>query len=669
MTNQTNMENKTLVTYSLLSHLKETSYSNYSSIAELFFPIVKKAIVEYGKERGNFDVKGRNISEIHSKIIEFFGFEIPLGVLDFILAQIAKEISDDNMFAYYQDKSFIINAFVFNDIDDEIEYEKINIHKLEEDFKHFCHSLGVLPYFDDLVKFICSQKLELFSEKSVEDLDFEYYIPKYVGLKLNDENIFKIISDIYLGSIISSYFTFKIDAPVTNTELLIDTNFFISLIDLNTHEATQTCNHLFEICNRLGYRFSILFSTVEQIKVLLSTRTQDFAYKDIGLIKEADVFGACIRRGLNKTQLERIKDNIDSLIKNYKINIVHEAQIKELVEKAKKSDKYKEFLRIRNNQKLSALNDAIAFYYVNKKRGNEVNEFADVRCWFLNNTFHTDYYSGIGYKLHERYKISANELMSLLWLANPNQEKFDLNVLSKGGLSTYIAKYRQQRTPSISTIKEIHSRSKKALQQGELQDKDVFAISIRMAEGQLTNGEALELTKLPDEEFIRVVKKKSKEDDIILSKIDAQSEIILKQTELLEKINRMNAETKSSIEKERKERRMERYVESKLTNRIIEMNKIAWGYLIFILIISILWIVNYLKLNVIGAEVSGMISFILFLAALFIRFVEHKSVLKCLKFTFHRNHRLAIINEFRTLYENEFNESNNESIMETLDEL
>jgi hypothetical protein len=102
------MENKTIVTYSLLTHLKETKFSNHSSIAEIFFPIVKKAIVEYSKERGNIDVKGRNISEIQIKIIEFFGIDIPLGVLDFILLQIQKEISDNNTFAYYQDKSFII---------------------------------------------------------------------------------------------------------------------------------------------------------------------------------------------------------------------------------------------------------------------------------------------------------------------------------------------------------------------------------------------------------------------------------------------------------------------------------------------------------------------------------------------------------------------------------
>jgi len=278
------MEKKTLVTYSLLTHLKETRFTGHSTIAEIFFPIVKKAIVEYSKEHDYADLKGKNISEIQAKIVEFFGIDIPLGVLDFILSQISKEISDDNVFTYYKDRSFIIKAFTFFDIDEDILVEAENIEILKKDFEKYCLALNASLNFDELIKFICSQKIELFSEKKTEDFEFNFHIPKYLALKFGDNKIFKIISDIYLGSIISSYFEYKINSPVTDTELLIDTNYFISLIDLNTQEAFHTCSQLHEICNRLGYRFTILYSTVEQIKILLNTRIQDFANKDIGLI-------------------------------------------------------------------------------------------------------------------------------------------------------------------------------------------------------------------------------------------------------------------------------------------------------------------------------------------------------------------------------------------------
>ncbi len=652
------MENKTLITYSLLTHLKETRYSEHSTIAEIFFPIVKKGIVEYSRERGNTNVKGKSISEIQTKILEFFGIEIPLGVLDFILSQINKEISNEKVFAYYQDKSFIINAYVFFDIDEDIQIETENIEILKSDFDGFCRSIEVTSNFDDLVKFICAQKIDLFSTKTYEELNFDFHIPKYLMLRFKDDRIFKIISDVYLGSIISSYFEFKINAPVTNTELLIDTNYFISLIDLNTQEAYMTCKHLHEICERLGYRFSILYSTVEQIKILLSTRLQDFANKDIGLIKEADVFGACIRKGLDKTQLERIKDNIDNLIKKFNIEIIYEARIKSLVDEAKKSDKYKELLEIRHNQKLSALNDTVAFFYVNKKRGDNINEFADSKCWFLNNTFHNDYFSSIGFKLHERYKISANELLSLLWLANPNQEQFDLKSLSKGGLATYIAKYKQHKVPSIKTIKEINSRAKKALQLGDLQEKDVFSISIRMSEGQLTNGAAEELRSIPDEEFIKTVKRLSKRDEEVHSKIDGQSDLIRQQNILIESMKQQHIDNQFNIEIERYERKRDKYVDSKLPNKIIALNKVAWNYIVFVFVVFTLWLLNYTKFKLLDVELTGAISFILFAVSLFIRFIEHKTVLKCIRFTLFRNHRELVIQELRESLENEYTKLN-----------
>ena len=60
------MEDKLLMTYALLSHLKETHKSDTGSLINIFEPIVKKAIVEYAEEKGNSTVMGKNISEIQT---------------------------------------------------------------------------------------------------------------------------------------------------------------------------------------------------------------------------------------------------------------------------------------------------------------------------------------------------------------------------------------------------------------------------------------------------------------------------------------------------------------------------------------------------------------------------------------------------------------------------
>lgn len=650
------MDNKILVTYSLLTHIKETRITGYSNIAELFFPIVKKSLYEYAKERGNDNVKGKNISEIQSKILEYFGINIPPAVLHFILCQINKEISNDNIFAYYQDRSFIINTYIFNDIDEEIQIETDNVNLLKLDFESFCISNSNTPNFDELIRFICSQKMNLISIKEVENLDFPYYIPQYVSLKFNDEKYFKNLSDIYLGSLISSYFEFKISTPVTNTELLIDTNFFISLIDLNTYEAFLTCNKLHELCDRLGYQFTILFSTLDEINSLLNYRIQDFASKDIGLVKDTDIFGACVRRKLDKTQLERIKDNIDDQLRKYKIKYIPKEEISTIVDNIQETEKYKHFLEIRNQQKLSALNDTIAYYYVNQKRGNNIQEFADVKCWFLNNSFNVDYHIGLGYKLHERYTINASELLTLLWLANPDQDNIDFRILTKGGLATYIAKYKQNKIPSINTIKDINERAKKALHAGKLSDRDVFAISIRMAEGQLTEDKAIELIEMPDEDFIRSVKKFSYKIEEVLTKITEQGETISKLYKNIEDIQKQNILIAQKFEDEKEEKERTTYVDKKILDKSVQLNKITWIYLVFIILISSLWLLNHFYFEIIESTICGIISFVLFIISIFIRLVNHTSVLNSIKFTFFKNYRLQAIEKFRDLYANEYKE-------------
>jgi len=92
------------------------------------------------------------------------------------------------------------------------------------------------------------------------------------------------------------------------------------------------------------------------------------------------------------------------------------------------------------------------------------------------------------------------------------------------------------------------------------------------------------------------------------------------------------------------------------------MNKVAWIYILFIVVISALWFINYNNLKIIGMQLSGVIAFILFIVGLFIRFIEHKTVMKCLKFTFSNNQRQVIIEDLRTLYENEFKEKNSEPV-------
>ena len=583
-----------LTTYALLGYLKETSPSK-AAITELYIPIVKKAMSEYALEKGLTEYKGRSLSEISLKIKSIFDIEIPLPILAKIMEAICKEIGDENVFALYQDGAFIIKSYVFDTIDEIIEQEKNNIEKLKQDYQIYCNTNGFKSDFEELKQFILAQQIELFTDKRSDLLDVDYYVPNYVLKKLDDEPIFKVMSNIYLGSIIASYLEQNITKKVTEAELLLDTNFFISLIDLNTEDAHHICSQLFSLCQQLGYRFTMLRSTVNQIRVLLSNRISDFANRDfIGSVRCADVFNACIRKNLDKTGLERIKDNIQRLIEEKGIVIIQDAQIKELIEKARRSQEYKELFQKRKNAE-SALNDTVAKYYVESKRGNNIREFLDVKCWFLHNSFSPYDYS-YGRKVHERYLISANELLVLLWLSSPAQgEQIKINDVTRGGLASYITKYRRSKMPTRDTLKVIKKRVDDAMSYGLITEKDTFNLCIRMAEGHLTQeqvDESLIPESVTNEQFAAKLKEYTSEveDKKQKQKQDADAKI----DDLNKKLEEKDGQIKSlnerieSIEKANYQKDKDMFINTK-------MRKLAndtWINVLLILAICALWFIN-----------------------------------------------------------------------------
>lgn len=656
------MDNKLLVTYSLLVHLREKHSSDIGSLIELFVPLVKHtlykmAILDMQKER----IMGENLSELTAKIKEFFEIEIPDGVLRTIMSYIHQEINNIKIFDFHKDGSFAVNPINFGDIDTDIISEQYKIDFLRSDFLQFCQRENVLASFDELIIFITNQGIELFDKQNMDILNVNLLIPKYINARINDVYIFSIMQGIYLGGIITNYLSYKIDKWVVSTELLIDTNYFISLINLNTQEAYNICKDLFDIGVRLGFKFSILETTVNQIKTLLDNRINDFSNKEIGLIKEADIFGACVRRKLDRSDLEQIRDKVDKLIaEDYKIDIITEARISSIISKAKKSQEYEYYKTIRYT-KQSALNDAIALYYVKERRGTAISSFKDVTCWFLHNSYYPDYEQNNDTFLYERIKISANELLTVLWLTNPGQD-IDKMILTKGGLCSSVLKYRNVHMPSESTIKLVTTRVKKCKENGGVNDRDMYNLCTRMAEGHFKNGDLDSLLSKPDNEFINAVKSLKEDNDtpnhagvnIVLQKqFEEQQKILKDQQVLLEKINdKLDASEKRSKTLSDKVLRMDydikkqAYVAGEVPKYVSSMNNSAWGYLLFSGILIFFWFVNRVYGHTISEPWATIIALFSFVGGAFaIRFINHNNILKCLKFAFCKGKRRTMLGE------------------------
>lgn len=645
---------KLLSTYALLGYLKETSPSK-AAITELYIPIVKKAMSEYASEKGMTEYKGRSLSEINLKIKTIFDIDIPLPILAKIMESIKNEINDENIFALYQDGAFIIKSYVFDSIDKVIEQEKNNIEKLKQDYQVYCDTNGFIFDFEELKQFILTQQIELFTDRRSDLLNVDYYVPKYISERLNNETIFKVLSNIYLGSIIASYLEHNITDKVTEAELLLDTNFFISLIDLNTEDAYHTCNQLFALCQQLGYRFTMLNSTVNQIRVLLSNRINDFASRDfIGSVRCADVFNACIRKNLDKTKLERIKDNIQRLVEDKGIVIIKEAQIKGLIDKAKKSQDYKELLQRRKNTD-SALNDTVAKFYVENKRGQNVREFVDAKCWFLHNSFSPYDYS-YGRKIHERYLISANELLVLLWLSSPSQgQQIKISDVTRGGLASYITKYRRSKMPTRDTLKVIKKRVDDALSYGLITEKDTFNLCIRMAEGHLTQ-EQVDESLIPDsvtnEQFAAKLKEYTSEveDKEQKQKKDADAKIDNLNKKLQEKdtqIQNLNNRL-TEIEKSNYERNKKEFVNLQLSK--IKRDTI-WNIVLAAIVIVLLCLNEFYK-SILPTNWSSVIAIASVLASTFGPLFFDKTKIK--NYFCRKNLKSRLENEYDELHKQEF---------------
>lgn len=130
------MNNKRIVTYSLLAHINNSGTLS-KVLIEIFVPLAKRAISILNK-KGMYSDK--NISEIQLKINDLYSIDIPVPVLKFILQKISEEVNGESgtKFQLYKDGAFAINNYVFTEFDALIEKKQKEIDEIENLFKQFC---------------------------------------------------------------------------------------------------------------------------------------------------------------------------------------------------------------------------------------------------------------------------------------------------------------------------------------------------------------------------------------------------------------------------------------------------------------------------------------------------------------------------------------------------
>ena len=630
---------KKAITYSLLAHIRNSGTLSKGPL-DIFVPIAKKTLHFMNYHKGQY--KGESIMEIHDVILENYVIDIPIPTLRSILTIISNEINsqEERVFILNNDNSFWLKDFLFEDYDEKINEYQNEVTTLQHLFGEFCKANGLNTIENNcIIKFIEKNRYSIskYLANSKIQNGHDYIIEaKFIENFRHNTGVFNLIKRIYLGSILTCYLDYQPTDVKMDVILLLDTNFIISLIDLNTPESTHTCNKLLEVCKKIGYNFRVLNDTIQEIKSLLNHKANNFDNAIIlKYVNKEDIYNACERKNLSRTDLDRISDNIENTLIEFGINIIPYAD--SLRNKAKFSNEYRILKKFRNSDK-AALHDAEAIIYVKEKRTKRIKEFEKVNCWFVNNTVtHDSENEGINPLLNpdtSEYQpeiIKVDDLLNILWLSNPsintsvaNDEMVDI------GLTSLVAFTLNETLPKARIIKELDANIQK-YKDSTVTDRDVLMLSTRISNGQFKEIDKLnELAKNNPSKFNEGIKEEAKkqeelerernekfedlfikfsdelnktsiyrenidkEKNIEIQKIrdDSNTKIVVKDHLISEKEKEILKLKKENIIKENKLRKRERDI---FTDQIVtNWRKKSWKsfiILIAIFVVSVIWIV------------------------------------------------------------------------------
>lgn len=489
---------KRAIAYSFLAHIRNSG-TLVDGPLDVFIPIVKNAMTELYP---NGQVSGASLLELTRDIEDRFGLNVPTTVLTIILKKIAKEVNElsgkEDMIIY-EDGAFIIRKFAFEEYKEQIKRSREEVSKVIKLFKNFSKIYDPTsdPNEVDLLKFIEQNRADIsyyLANESNEESVSNSVPAQFVDMFRKTPKVYDVLRNMYLGSMLTSYLSFQPQNVKMNVELLLDTNFIVSLLDLNTQESTAICRTCIETSRSLGYSLTVLKDTIDETQSLLSYKAQNLGQALIARsINKEDIFNACDRRSLSCTDLERISDNLEeTLVEEFGCHVIpYTDKIKNI---ARHSKEFTMFKDIRTSNK-SALHDAMAVHYVKQKRGNRpIYEFEKVNCWFVNNSIshyeEKDILTLRSFPKALPETIKVDSLLNIIWLSNPSNGAVSTDFIDMG-IASMVSYALNSTLPKARIIKELDDNIQKYRNDFSITDKDVVNLSTRIVQRQITDIQAI----------------------------------------------------------------------------------------------------------------------------------------------------------------------------------
>lgn len=517
------MDANRIATYSFLAHINNESKS-IKDLCDIFVPLVKRVIAFLYKQ----GTLNGLIIDIKLAVDKTYGIDMPYTILRDIVRNISSEVNKTNTndFIFYDDGSFMIKKFAFAEYEEVLSKQQLDIEMVNESYQEYLKQKNIdIDSQPSVFEFLDRNRVVLssfFAGKETNEIDLKYLIQaEFINTNRQNIAIYSILKKIYLGSIISAYLESDYEViEDNNIELLLDTNFIISILNLHSIEASHTCMQLIKLCKRLGYKLSILDFTIEEIRNFLNRKANEFSSGTFfSRLHCDDIYAACERLRFTKTDLMQLASNLEIVVKDrFAIEIIRNTT--QYINEAKVSPLYEIFNKRHNNPQ-GALHDVTAIIYVKKIRGKEVKNFQDANSWFVSDTNNQPLrlYQSNG-SLYER--IDAQNLLNILWLSSPCAHLVSEQI-AEAGLTVLVAMTIDSALPNSRDLKELDENIQK-YGKDEIKPADFVRISNMIANRTLQNIKALnDIAEQSPDEFLNMLSDFSQQ--VVLEEENQKSQV------------------------------------------------------------------------------------------------------------------------------------------------
>lgn len=325
--------------YALISALY--SNSNYGLYSDIYFPIIKHAIVGLFVKREESHPYC-SADDIHDYIVDKFGVSIPHIVISKSILKInAQKCGNIELVVFENGDTFQIQSASFDcDVENISEREQLFTEKIEiieEKYQDFLNQEGSINDGISFIQFISDNTddiLGYFEEQDTSKVDERYVTMVFFLQYLSDyeKDLYQVANQLFWGSVIAGFL--RSEKPLVdesengiNTEYFLDTSIMMGVLELSTPQREKYSKEVCDIIKAAGGILRVNPMTVDEISYILQSVEQN------GPNPLTDIASACERRKLETNNLALIRLNLVKEIEKNGINVFPQM---DAVEKQKK---------------------------------------------------------------------------------------------------------------------------------------------------------------------------------------------------------------------------------------------------------------------------------------------------------------------------------------------